>query len=274
LISGNWAGGAYAARLNNCIVSDNSALWGGGAFYSTLVNCTLTGNWADYGGGDYYGVLTNCIVYFNDATIGENYWNSIMNYCSTTPQPASGTGNISGDPRFVDYFGADLRLQSNSPCINSGRNAYAPAEPDLDGNPRITGGMVDIGAYEFQSPSSVLSYAWAQQYSIPTDGSADYADVDGDLMNNWQEWIAGTVPTDSSSMLRMFNPSTDASGVTVSWQSVRERTYSLERAINLGMQPAFSPAASNIVGQAGTTSFTDTNATGPGPFFYRVGVRQ
>jgi len=115
---------------------------------------------------------------------------------------------------------------------------------------------------------------WLWQYGLRTDGSADYADADTDRMNNWQEWNAGTVPTDSSSVLRMFNPITGARGVTVSWQSVSNRTYSLERAINLGMQPAFSPAASNIVGQAGTTTFTDTNATGPGPFFYRVGVQQ
>jgi len=28
----------------------------------------------------------------------------------------------------------------------------------------------------------------------------------------------------------------------------------------------------NIVGRAGTTTYTDTNTTGPGSFFYRVGV--
>ena len=63
-------------------------------------------------------------------------------------------------------------------------------------------------------------------------------------------------------------------GLTVSWQSVTNRTYFLERATNLGAATPFSLLTSNLVGQAGTTSYTDTNAVGPGPFFYRVGVQQ
>ncbi len=59
-------------------------------------------------------------------------------------------------------------------------------------------------------------------------------------------------------------------GVTVSWQSVAGVNYFLERSPNLASP--FAVLATNILGQAGTTSYTDRNAVRPGPFFYRVGV--
>src|SRR5207249_11165562 len=136
-------------------------------------DCRLIGNTARVGAGVDSAILNNCIVYFNTAGgQAANYSSTLMNYCCTTPQPTTGVGNITNAPLFVDQASGNLRLQSNSPCINAGLNAFAPAGPDLDGYPRIKGGTVDIGAYEFQSPTSIISYAWLQQYTLPTDGSA------------------------------------------------------------------------------------------------------
>jgi len=65
----------------------------------------------------------------------------------------------------------------------------------------------------------------------------------------------------------------DSSGVSVTWQSVSGVNYFIQRSTNL-LSPAFSTILSNIVGgQGATTTHLDTGAVGPGPFFYRVGVK-
>jgi hypothetical protein len=162
-------------------------------------------------------------------------------------------------------------LQPNSPCINAGHNAYVLGGPDLDGRPRIVGGTVDIGAYEFQPGLSGAFLGWLQRYGLPTDGSVDATDSDGDRMNNWQEWRCGTDPTDALSALRLLAPVPGGTHVTVIWQSVAGVNYFLERSTDLATSPAFTPLAT-IPGQPGTTTYLDTNASGAGPFFYRVSV--
>ena len=142
--------------------------------------------------------------------------------------------------------------------------------------PRIQGGTVDIGAYEYQTPASLISYAWLQQYGLPINTNTDTADLDGTGMTVYHDWIAGLNPTNALSVLKMLRPAvtTNTVGLAVSWESVNTRTYYLQRSTNLAAQPAFITIQSNIVGQAGTTSCTDTNPVGSGPLFYRVGVSQ
>lgn len=293
LLGGNSAGfggAAFEGTLINCAIAGNRALGtdsvngGGGAEGSALYSCTLIGNSAanSVGGGAVDCSLNNCILYFNTAARGANFpedHNSgLLDHCCTTPQPTNGFGNITNAPLFVDLANGNLRLQINSPCINAGDNSYLANSDftnsfDLDGNPRIAGGTVDIGAYEFQNPASIISYAWLQQYGLRTDGTDDFKDPDGDGMNNWQEWRCRTNPTNSQSALRIISALPTGTNVTVSWQSVAGVNYFLERSANLlNPAPVFTPVAAGIPGQDGTTSYSDTNAFGTGPFFYRIVV--
>ncbi len=266
-------GGAAGATLYNCTLAGNSAGRGAGASFCTLKDCTLAGNYSTNAGGAVSDcTVQNCVLYFNTAP---NYAGSnTINFCCTTPLPTNGVGNITNDPLFVDTNRwSNLRLQSNSPCINAGNNAYVTNSTDVDGNPRIVSGTVGIGAYEYQGAGSVISYAWLQQNGLPTDGSADYADPDHDGLNNWQEWVCRTCPTNAQSALHVVSARPDQTNVMVTWLSVDGVSYFLECSTNLAASPCFNCVATNILGQADTTTYADTNAVGLGPLFYRVGVK-
>jgi hypothetical protein len=284
-------GGAYGGTLNNCMLTGNSAFYfggnsafyfGGGAAYSTLNNCTLIGNGAtanvtaygdNYvvisGGGAYGCTLHNCTLFQNvlrfwfTGTGGGTVIKDGSDYdSSSTPNNC-----WTNDPLFVS---GSLRLQSNSPCINAGNSAYAPAGPDLDGNPRIVGGTVDIGAYEFQSPVSQISYAWLQHYGLPIDSSTDTADPDADGVDNYHEWLAGTDPTNalsSPAQLTIAPSGVPPSAIILTWSTNAVR-FTLQSTTNLPSPTAWvtnSPAPVIVNGQN-----TVTNPVTGAQKFYRL----
>jgi predicted outer membrane repeat protein len=288
LLVGNHAndrgGGAWPQQqgVTNCIFFQNSAgNYGGGVADGNLYNCTICSNSAGLSGGGGYNSgfgefgfhPYNCIIYYNSAPSGTNYNNLFLNQCCTFPMPAGGI-NFTNEPGFIDLTNGNLRLLSNSICVNAGSNSYVAASTDLDGRLRIVNGAVDIGTYEYQGPGIGEFTGWLQQFGLATDGSADFQDSDSDGANNWQEWIAGTVPTDASSVLKMLSLApANGIAVAVTWQSVTNRNYFLHRLTDLGAPASFSTISSNIPGRLATTTFTDTNNTALSRAFYRVGVQ-
>ncbi len=157
--------------LTNVTISGNAASNGGGIFnYSgtpTLTNVTISGNTASNGsGGGIYNknnsssTIQNSILWGNAASVGADLFDagaaSTVNY-SLVGGGHAGTGNLSTDPLFrapIDATSAptttgDYRLQAASPAINAGDSTANTTLTDLDGNPRISGSNVDMGAYEY-----------------------------------------------------------------------------------------------------------------------------
>jgi hypothetical protein len=268
-------GGAYEGTANNSLIVGNSAQTGGGSYNTILSNCTVVSNTASVSGGgcsSFVGAMQNCIFYYNTAPLSPNL-SAKNNYCCTMPLVFSEASSFTNAPLFVDPGSGDFRLQTNSPCINAGGDAYVIGGVDLTGDSRIAGGAVDVGAYELQSPASQISYAWLQKYGLPLDGTADSTDLDGDGMSNWGEWRSDTIPTNALSALKMVGVTNSPTGAKVTWQSVSTRLYFLKRATNLGVASPFQTIATNLPGVTGTKIYTDTGATNAGPYFYRVGVQ-
>jgi hypothetical protein len=78
-----------------------------------------------------------------------------------TKSTASGTAkiksrktNISAAPVFINPPAGNFGEKASSPTVNRGVNGPTP-DTDLAGSPRILGGKVDIGAYEFRQRPAV-----------------------------------------------------------------------------------------------------------------------
>ena len=172
--SGVWLGGgvfvssaARGARVRNCAIVGNTIQHrGGGVYGGVLQNCTVIDNAAgETGGGTQESSNRNCIVYYNTASGQvQNVVSGACTYTCTWPNPG-GTGNIDASPWLISQD--NVRLLSNSPCINAGSNALSAGAVDLFGMPRTNNGVVDMGCVEFQGGSltGAIQVAVAADYT-------------------------------------------------------------------------------------------------------------
>jgi hypothetical protein len=188
-ISGNTAvtgGGLYSlgtAVLDDCTITGDSAASGGGLANTgvlTLSECTVSGNTAGTGGGIDEGAAGSHLATLNDTIVAGN----VGSLGAASDIGGAGAGNVGGSYDLIGpggsggiaggsggnvvlttlaglglaplgYYGGpaeSLALLPGSLAIDAGSNNLIPSGVSTDqrGEPRITNGTVDIGAFESQ----------------------------------------------------------------------------------------------------------------------------
>lgn len=185
---GGQGGGIWIVNDSDALIVqnlfyNNTASQGGGIYFlvpsgsmgPTLVNNTIVGaTGVAQGSAVFAGGFDNQVQFFNNLMIGLSGQNAVECDATYSQQPPTFTnndayspkgtglqgtcasqsnqnGNISANPKFVSPSKHNYQLLAGSPAINAGTNS-APDKPkkDLAGRPRIVGGTIDMGAYEYQ----------------------------------------------------------------------------------------------------------------------------
>ncbi|HWX20771.1 MAG TPA: alpha-L-fucosidase [Candidatus Binatia bacterium] len=116
---------------------------------------------------------------------------------------------------------------------------------------------------------------WQIEYFGDPDSpsAAAGADPDGDGVSNWNEFLAGTNPTNRNSALRLISVTQESGGRRLTWMTAGVRSNVLQVAAE-PFDASFNDLSGTIVLPATgdtVTNYLDAAAsTNPGPRFYRV----
>ena len=177
------------------LIFGNTADYGGGIYvgsgYGNVIftsNTIADNNGSDGGSGVYSQLPFPQIQLYDNLIIGAPGESALYDFCDSPSTIIShndlfspgvdaiqafncevnlaANGNVSADPLFLDGT-SDFHLQYGSPAVGVGGSS-APNLPstDLDGNPRMVNGKIDMGVYELQPTTVTLtppSLAFAAQ---------------------------------------------------------------------------------------------------------------
>lgn len=171
-----------APHLTNVLIRGNTAQYGGGVWNGLssplLTNVTISGNSASqlYSASEWYNysgtaVIRNSIMYGNSGGSGGaivavgGYFYDIQNSLVQNQEGNStyeetGNNNLPTNTAalFTDPAAGIYTLQSLSPAVNKGKNTFFDSlnadSKDLNGNSRLIGSAIDMGAFE--SPDGPL----------------------------------------------------------------------------------------------------------------------
>jgi M6 family metalloprotease-like protein len=192
---------------------------------------------------------------------------NLMNLLVTKSGVDSGDFTLSSLSASILAPGASTTFTVTfTPAVMGARTAAIHLESnDADENPFdivLSGGVI--------SPQE----AWRLQYfgaTSNTSQAADDQDPDGDGQNNSQEYAAGTSPTNGADYFKVDTHSRTGSTFSLTIAGRKDRTYNLERSLDLSPDSWTFVTTSGPLAAAGILTLNDTAASSR-KGFYRVFV--
>ncbi len=239
-------GGIFYVDANptvvNCAIVENTASLGGGVACQRsapiLINCTIA-DCTSMGLGDGLtllqqssAMLTNCIVSSStpQAIYADQDSTAAVDSC-VVQGGWPGSENMDLDPLLAP----GAHLTASSPGLDAGDDSALPAdwldldgdgnvnEPiplDVDGDPRVLGAHVDIGADELlDSDEDELPDWWELRHFGDPVVADPWSDCDGDLISNQEEYsVYGSSPVGTTLYVSSTVGDDDWDGSSPTWQ--------------------------------------------------------
>ena len=248
-------------------------------FYCGSFDLVLAGNIIVHTGGSL--IVSNRVVMNNgdvrlkdgsQATLAGGSFTNVHDFILEQGSSLTGTsGAISvnnlwhNDSTFTLDTNGSITLNI---MIHSASN-HATGVGDTDGD-----GHTDVGegCWDFE-PNSIPDFLdptvahamdrppdnWLVDYGLSTNGSADFVDTDGDGANNWQEYHAGTDPTNENSVFEFNHVTAGDPGSSVfEWNTVSGKQYVVMASTNLVEDSDYSLLVKQVTSDGATIVSTST----------------
>ncbi len=224
------------------------------------------------------GMLDDLVVTTNPVT---DFFPQISSYILTgsaigngTVSPGS-TNVLSGSSAdFVitaaNYYRITSLTTNGAPVTGITLNNDSTATNFIWSNVQFTGTLAAVFIEQVTDNPESTPYWWLAQYGLTNFNADAVADTDLDGHKNWQEYSAGTDPTDLDSRFELSGTHTTNSGLGMSVSSMAGRVYQIEHRDSL-LNGDWLPLGDEVRGTGAPLVFEfPTDASG---CFYRVKVR-
>jgi len=184
----------------------------------------------------------------------------------TGPGSLSLTNNWINDSSFVCPTGTIDLIAIHIPVHSNKNHAIGHGDTDGDGysdrgegcwdhEPDGIPDFLDPGPHAMENPPD----NWMTSNQLPTDGSADHIDSDGDGASNWEEYHADTDPNNPTSVLQITSIHSVPTGLLhIAWDTVVPKQYLLRASTNALHSNDFTLLITNVTADDTSHSVTSS----------------